>query len=152
MLRTALLAASCLLVSIESAHADPCGKAEQATFAVLKAFDAAAQGAVVIGHRCMFHGRDARAVKKLEVSVRRAMKQHDTMRDPADACIQAGTFPDAMNVHGQAFGLRVGLAWTLCSPDLPGLIADLRASQTPDDQIKAKVNELSQAWIRSLAE
>ncbi len=150
MTRAALVIAACLMVSTGAARADACAQFEKGTLALLKTFDAAGQAAAAIGNRCMFRGTDAKAVKQLEASTRRALGRLDTLADPPPACLRSGDFAEAMHAHGQAFGLRVGLAWTLCSPTMPAVIADLRAQHVPDDEIKARVSELSQAWIQSL--
>ena len=131
-------------------HADECARVEKDTLAILRGFDAAAQGAVAMGNRCMFHGPDAKAVKKLAASVRSAFARLATMRDPAPACVKVGGFGDAMNVQGQAFGLRVGLAWSLCSPDVRATIADLQAKGVPDEEIKATISAQSQTWLQGL--
>lgn len=149
MIRT-LVIAVILTSGATAGRADECARVEQDTLAILKAFDATAQRAVAIGNRCMFRGTDPKAVKQLEASVRQAFKRLDAMRDPAASCVKSGGFPDAMNVQGQAFGLRVGLAWSLCSPDVATMIADLRARQVPDEQIKTKLGELSQTWLQGL--
>ncbi|MEZ4398507.1 MAG: hypothetical protein R3B06_00705 [Kofleriaceae bacterium] len=127
--------------------AETCKAAEGRALKLMRRLDAAGQGAVTIGARCMFHGTDAKAVAKLSTIARSTFADLGRQGPPDPACVKVGAFDKAVGTLANSMGQRLGLAWALCSAEAQATVEAMTAKQAPQADIEAAVGKLAQAWL-----
>ena len=148
MIRGALIAS--VLTIAAPATAEPCQDLENAALALARNMDKVGALAVDSVVHCMFHGPDDKAVDKLSAAARKGFAASMSHPTAGASCIKGGDPVTMFRALGNASGLRMGLAWSLCSTKARARITEMVKNGAKQADIEADVGKMAATWIEGV--